>query len=165
MPEEGVTSPTIRKRILKRRGGRQDEGRQQRVTSPTIRKRILKHDVPRGADTTTRGYIAYDPQEDTETSRRIEAGLLERRVTSPTIRKRILKHLFSVSARIGGRTVTSPTIRKRILKPVDASSDRAPPVDAVTSPTIRKRILKQEEERMRQDHLLALHRLRSARGY
>ena len=61
-----VTSPTIRKRILKlmERVGRMPQAS---VTSPTIRKRILKR---RGANTAMewdRCYIAYDPQEDTET--------------------------------------------------------------------------------------------------
>ena len=37
------------------------------------------------------GYIAYDPQEDTETHRRADGGVGGRVVTSPTIRKRILK--------------------------------------------------------------------------
>ena len=62
------------------------------VTSPTIRKRILK---PKEAGTAGRvgtgGYIAYDPQEDTETEDLMTKLETHYRVTSPTIRKRILK--------------------------------------------------------------------------
>ena len=65
-PTMTVTSPTIRKRILKRTDLRRPPGRSP-VTSPTIRKRILKpggvgHPLASGSC-----YIAYDPQEDTET--------------------------------------------------------------------------------------------------
>ena len=61
-----VTSPTIRKRILKQHGCR-EERFWHGVTSPTIRKRILKHQAWLAATAQAVGYIAYDPQEDTET--------------------------------------------------------------------------------------------------
>ena len=40
------------------------------VTSPTIRKRILKRGGTGQGGKRFHGYIAYDPQEDTETQRR-----------------------------------------------------------------------------------------------
>ena len=135
----GVTSPTIRKRILKRAC----EARACRavsVTSPTIRKRILKQAGGPGAVIKEASYIAYDPQEDTET--RPSPAPPPRScplVTSPTIRKRILKHTSgrSPTAASDGYIAYDPqedtetfrkrTIRRRLV---------------VTSPTIRKRILK-----------------------
>ena len=157
-----VTSPTIRKRILKPRGACLGV-RRGAVTSPTIRKRILKplnracglqfgqsyiaydpqEDTetpppPRPESRRRCGYIAYDPQEDTETAALGDACLQILGVTSPTIRKRILKPM-TICRCVQDAGVTSPTIRKRILKPVRSATS-----------TWASRLL---------------HRLRSARGY
>ena len=47
--------------------------------------------LPRRDHRIVPSYIAYDPQEDTETAQYVAQGAARRRVTSPTIRKRILK--------------------------------------------------------------------------
>ena len=85
------------------------------------------------------GYIAYDPQEDTETGDAARRGAYRGCVTSPTIRKRILKQQQMAAYTQAVQQVTSPTIRKRILKR-HRGSNRPPPSRW-------------------------LHRLRSARGY
>ena len=70
------------------------------VTSPTIRKRILKQtDHHRGIPGTC-CYIAYDPQEDTETLVPIGNAAYLGCVTSPTIRKRILKRRQGIGIRL-----------------------------------------------------------------
>ena len=112
-----VTSPTIRKRILKRCSPCQ---------VPRRRRSYIAYDPQEDTETPTLrlriggdgGYIAYDPQEDTETPGRSRPIWSRSPVTSPTIRKRILKP-HSRAATISAARVTSPTIRKRILKPAD----------------------------------------------
>ena len=133
------------------------------VTSPTIRKRILKRKTWGAAPARNSSYIAYDPQEDTETSRAPDGTRSFRcyiaydpqedtetapgccpgagsRVTSPTIRKRILKHRpVARSPGAVGRYIAYDPQEDTETAWADES---VPSVVTVTSPTIRKRILK-----------------------
>ena len=133
------------------------------VTSPTIRKRILKPCVPQSPLHRYGGYIAYDPQEDTETEqmRRLPFGLAGYIAYDPQEDTETVMD-YSLSGRLLSYIAYDPqedteTVGK-CFTPYDAFLSyiaydpqedtetlcrlRNTLLHGVTSPTIRKRILK-----------------------